>query len=57
MVTIMLAIALHLVEPGESASIVGRTEDLQPLVLPGRGLLRGTPVARMSDRYADRWRY
>ncbi len=41
---IMLAIALHLVEPGESASIVGRTEDLQPLVLPGRGLLRGTPV-------------
>lgn len=41
---IMLAIALHLVEAGESTSIVGRTEDLQPLVLPGRGLLRGSPV-------------
>ena len=41
---IMLAIALHLVEAGEVGAIVGRTEELQPLVLPGRGLVRGVPV-------------
>jgi len=41
---IMLAFALHMVEPSDSATIVGRAEDLAPPAIPGRGLLRGNPV-------------
>ena len=41
---IMLALALHLVEPGEYGAIVGRAEELTPAALPGRALVRGNPV-------------
>ena len=40
---IMLAVALHLVEQSEYGSIVGRSQDLKPLAVPGRGLVRGAP--------------
>jgi S-DNA-T family DNA segregation ATPase FtsK/SpoIIIE len=40
---IMLAVALHMVETGEYGAIVGRTEELKPTTLPGRGLVRGNP--------------
>jgi S-DNA-T family DNA segregation ATPase FtsK/SpoIIIE len=40
---IMLAVALHLVEQSEYGSIVGRSQELKPLAVPGRGLVRGAP--------------
>jgi len=40
---ITMAIALQLVEQGEYGAIVGRTENLVPAPVPGRGLIRGTP--------------
>jgi DNA segregation ATPase FtsK/SpoIIIE, S-DNA-T family len=38
-----LAVALHLVEEGEYAGLVGRLDGALPEALPGRGLLKGNP--------------
>ena len=41
---VMLALAMHMVEPGEYGAVVGRTEGMELAPLPGRAFVRGNPV-------------
>lgn len=45
---INLAVALHLIERGEYASIVGRVEGDFPEAIPGRALMRGKPPVEIQ---------
>lgn len=52
-VNFKMALCFQMIDKSEYSSIVGRTDGIEPLSIPGRGLLRGNPPLEIQTAFCE----